>query len=1001
MIKSLKLKKKIKISSFESYIIRKPLFPFNTLLDGNKTNDLNDLLDIFLHNDQFLASVYWSSPSTYETILKLNKGTLSHEKIRKALSTLKKYLVRSATRCTPYGTWAGTTIQRFDYTSSIETSIITARIDSELNYKLTKKIESDSNVQRLLRYRINPSVYELSKKYRYLALEDNEYHLNSLYKTDMIDTVFKQIGSQFHSLDEIVNFLPREFTYRELSDFVIELAEIDFLQSEISPLLYSENAGSLVDFLDKNKDDHQCNGYKEIISELLECQSAVHNSKSFMMPYREINAVKEKLLEAGISQTNLFQLDLLQNSKNVKLMNTSLLNQVEEAINFLNNVDFSVSKNRDLTEFKKVFNLRYESREQRLADVLDPETGVGFPTFSGIGIHHHPDFLDRITDTPQKEPVQDSWANINLINIIEENISANNIDLGSYLSDEIPPEQSLPATFYALGNIVDDHTFFLQNVGGASAKTLFSRFTHLHDDIKELYQEIAAFERDAQSDTIIADIIFLPNDQVGNVTRPQNHAQFEISIAGENPNADYHIRISDLYISVVNDEIILRSKELNKRIIPLLSNAHNFANTSTSIYNFISSLQNEKNKQLGIEIDQFKSRKRYIPRITYKNIILRRATWMFFDTELSQIHNSDNALDSVKELFSKWNVPQFIVLAVGDNELFIDSHNNTYLQMLLGEISKLSSLQLIEWIYKPNFKSLEYVNQIILPFKNHDYIKPTYSSDIAQNDRVDSYIPGDQWLFYKIYCHSVFSDELLRDHLLPLLNGFLIKNEVTKGFFIRFSDPHYHIRFRLHASQDILISDMMHTIYHHLNPLVKSGEIWKIELATYEPETERYGAEYLDSVETCFTYDSLLISTLLDYEVFTEDVQFRVLLCVKNLHYWLVLFDLNNKEKLEFCEKVMSQFEKEFTKKEKTNIYSEFRNLSDSLHNVMTDTSTDCIFLERNEKLKRSGLRKENVTDLVHMSVNRWFPAQQRLYEYIIYIFAWKYYKRIIINSSL
>lgn len=976
--------------------------PFGTLWKTCKTEDLNTLLRQFLHNDIFLNSVYWSSPSLYETISQLHRGTLTPGKTSKAITALKKYLVRSATRCTPYGTFAGIGIQRFDHASPITQSSVAATLDNGLIFKIIKNIESDPDAQKLLRYRINPTLYDTYNKYRYLALVDHEYHLNSIYKTEMIDIIFRKVSSELYSIAEMVDFLPSGFTDAELFDFVTELAEADFLQSEISSLIYSENALPLLSFLTAQPGYSKGRDYTEIISSLMRCQSLAGDPQNLDLIYPEINSIKEKLQRAGISHDNILQLDLLLDSKNIRFLSPVFISRIEKTIHFLNSMDFSTGPDQSMSLFKKIFRLRYENSEQRLVDVLDPETGIGFPVFSGIGTYHTSDVLERMKDhSSYKETLQEDWAPAQLINIIEQNAFEADIDLASFFMEEASVEKSLPPTFYVLGSIVDDQQFFLQTVGGSSARTLISRFTHLHQEIKKLYGDIAVFEREAQPDLIRADIVFLPHTKAGNVTRPRNQSDYEISILGENSASDYKIRISDLYISLSNDEIILRSSKLNKRIIPVLPNAHNFTRTSAMVYHFISSIQHEGTKQLGIEINQYKSKKRYIPRISYQHIILRRASWLFFKDELLKIRKSNDAVCALKALLSQWKVPQYITLAMGDQELFIDTGNNTYLQMLLDEISTSSCIYLNEWLYSFHPGTPEYMNEIIIPFKNHSYRQYQSHDDcVAGYKTAFSYIPGSRWLYYKIYCNAAFSDELLRDYLFPLLHHFLLENKISKGFFIRFTDPDYHIRFRVYASRSDLVSDLMQIIYDTLNPLTDSDLVWKVCLATYEPEIYRYKEENMDLIERAFSYDSILIFQLLHENYFTEDSGFRMLLAVKNLHYWLILFGLTHKEKLEFCENSQYLFEKEFSAKEKRNIYSEYRNLFPLLKQVMADQSTDPIFSDRNIKIKVLGIEKEYLTDLIHMSVNRWFPSQQRFYEYIMYIFASKYYKGIIFNHN-
>jgi len=61
-----------------------------------------------------------------------------------------------------------------------------------------------------------------------------------------------------------------------------------------------------------------------------------------------------------------------------------------------------------------------------------------------------------------------------------------------------------------------------------------------------------------------------------------------------------------------------------------------------------------------------------------------------------------------------------------------------------------------------------------------------------------TFILGEEWLYYKIYCGAKTADLLLTDTLRPLLNRLTATNQINQWFFIRYTDPENHIRLRLH-----------------------------------------------------------------------------------------------------------------------------------------------------------------------------------------------------------
>ena len=57
-------------------------------------------------------------------------------------------------------------------------------------------------------------------------------------------------------------------------------------------------------------------------------------------------------------------------------------------------------------------------------------------------------------------------------------------------------------------------------------------------------------------------------------------------------------------------------------------------------------------------------------------------------------------------------------------------------------------------------------------------------------------VPGDGWLYYKIYCHPSRANCILAQTLHPCLRVFRERG-ITQWFFVRYRDPAYHLRLRL------------------------------------------------------------------------------------------------------------------------------------------------------------------------------------------------------------
>ena len=116
---------------------------------------------------------------------------------------------------------------------------------------------------------------------------------------------------------------------------------------------------------------------------------------------------------------------------------------------------------------------------------------------------------------------------------------------------------------------------------------------------------------------------------------------------------------------------------------------------------------------------------------------------------------------------------------------------------------------------------------------------------------IDRYfIPGSEWLFLKIYTGSKSADTILSEDIRILTKYLLEQTYIDSFFFIRYADPNFHIRLRLHIPKpEIGYSPIMCTIHNAFRPLMAKGLIFSVVCDTYMRELERYGEQTISSVE--------------------------------------------------------------------------------------------------------------------------------------------------------
>lgn len=989
-----------KYETYNKYLVRKPLFSYDILFNNDETRNIEDVVKELIQDDSFVTSIYWSSPDLYNTIISYRENRLKEDKIPRLIHTLKKYAIRASTRCTPYGTMAGVALQDFKKTHEPEPISRKARVDMDFLAEIKIHIENNENIRKKLRYKINNTLDKIPGQYRYQEpirnADEEKYQLSSLEINEYLERISE--ASHFMKYDEIKNLLSDDFEDDEISNFIDELIDIKFLVSEIQLTLTSENTDNIKNILEEllNEEVYEAGGYLKILNKIEDCVNVIEKTPVSHLPVSEISEIKRLVNAIGIDKTHFFHVDLKHSSESSFEPNEKTLRNINTSISILHKFGSRNSTQIDLDAFKKNFNTKYDLREVPLTEVLDSEFGIGFPAGSQIGNFQGSSLIEGFAreNNSAKKSADISHLDVLLDHIEKENKEIINLENINLKLDENPVKIQ---NFFVVGYPSEDD-FFLQNIGTTGANSILGRFALLDDKIKDFCNEIHQKEQENSEKTIFAEIIYIPEKRTANITRRPKFLEYEIPVFAHSSDQEKQISLKDIMVSVKGDEIILRSKKLDKRIIPRLSNAHNFYKSESSAYKFLCAVQSQNQVNINLNINYSKIKKRFIPRITYKNIILHRACWVMHENDINTIKKSKNPLSELKDFFKKWNVSKYIVLVQGDNELFLDITNDAYLLLLIDELKNNTMLQLSEWLL-PAGGYGNYNQQIVLPLENKDAEPQNNWSQNKASTLQRSFAPGSEWLYLKIYCNSNISDSLLLS-LKPILDELIAEKCIKKAFFIRYTDPHYHIRLRFHLNDQKLYSEVLQKLYEHLDPYFQEETIWNLQIDSYNREIERYYPEFMEAAEEAFYHDSILVLNLLDQEIFAENENVRLFSAVKNVNSWLSVFNLSLQEKLDFCKVMESVFLKEFSPELKTHINSKYRILKEDLHEFYTENEFEEEFNKRDQYLKKITLSKEALSSYIHMSINRWFSSEQRALELMTYSFAAKYYSRILSQSK-
>lgn len=719
-------------SAFGNFLFRTPFLSYQ--LDG-------DMLEL-INCDFFNEALFLASPELVEQKKKNRDNQLMQQ-------TLYKYFSRGFSRCTPFGLFAGCSIGKFgDKTDIALKSLLQytrfTRLDMNYICALIQHIERDPSIKIKLKYFPNDSIYELGGKMRYveyyykgvkrihaiISVENNEYIKIILDKS--------RFGATIAELASMI--LEEEITMDDAEKFIEELISSQILKSELEPLVTGgDPLERLINQLERIADSK----YLPVLLEIHKLLRQIDNSC-----IGQSSEVYDKIVEfvkyigVAFELKYLFQTDLFKPVETASL-STDFIKEVNELFVFLNAVmDRDINEN--LNKFKEEFYNRYEEREVPLIQVLDTELGLGYPIKEEGGVGDVNVLIDDFV-LPKTRNIYGSMPMpyshigdivlkkcINAISLGQNTITLEDIDVQKESNirwDDLPDTLALMCVIVRDAYTTGDYKAVIRLIGGSSAANLMGRFCHVNPQIDHLVKRITEKEQELRKDVILAEIAHLPESRVGNIALRPQLRNYEIRYLSNSCfELEKQIPVSDIMISVKQNRIVLRSKKLNKEIIPHLTNAHNYSFNSMPVYHFLCDMQKEgKCDGLRLNLGGLFECFDYIPRIQYKNFILGLQKWNLKKETLDGLDKlSDSELiEKIQDIRQKYKICQKVTLSEGDNELYVDLENLLSIRTFLSRAKKYAKLTLSEFIFG-SFQSpvtdgnYQYANEFIIPlFKNN------------------------------------------------------------------------------------------------------------------------------------------------------------------------------------------------------------------------------------------------------------------------------------------
>ncbi len=947
-------------SSF--FVLRTPLLPFEELEawseaggEGETTDSARcrlraGLLEI-LGRPEIREALYVASPDL-ESGVKAWCRQPESKKGRRAEHALVRYFCRMATRPTPFGLFSGCSVGRLGQQTRLrlderETYRRTSRLDTDYLFGLYGALAVDPLLRRQLHYRPNSSLYQAAGRVRYVEARLQgtlrTHHLVTVEASEYLEEVLRQAASGALPEDLaacLVAFDPdAEITFEEAADFIDELIDNQILTSSLSPLVTGQEAlsdlvGQLSQLVGKGAVVERLEDTRDKLA-ALDAAGLGNEPKA----YSEVAKGLESL-PSPVHPARLFQVDMTKPASAATL-GAEILTEISRGIEVLRILHGPVKD--PLQRFRRDFVTRYEGRWVPLVEVLDEEVGLGFETLQGPGAAASPllaGFVFPPTAGQERSP-WDQRENLLLNKLTTayaealHEIELTAEDLGTLRGSRLP---DLPPAFQALATVVaaseeaierGDFLIHLKHVAGPSGARLMGRFCHADDELRQQVEQHLREEEALDPEALYAEVVHLPEGRHGNVILRPTLRRWEIPFLGRGGSSPEHqIAVTDLELAAQGDELILRSLTTGRRVIPRMTNAHRYSARGPSLYRFLCTLQSQ-----GIcdalywrwsPLDNVG----FLPRVRCGRLILSRARWQVSKEEIRELIRSRDheLLASVYRWRARRRLPRWVVVVEGDQELPVDFLNVLSIDAFLSLIGRRSTVLLEELLAGPGQLCASgpegrYTNEIVVPFVRRQRPRSgVVSKSIVAAAAAVPFSParrrfpiGSEWLYVKIYTGKATADEVLVESVRPLVRETIAKGAVDRWFFIRYGDPEWHLRLRLHGKPGQLHQDVLPRLQSALASLLESGRIWRWQLDTYERELERYGgAGGIELAERLFSIDSDAVLELLAGSEGDEGAVARWQLCLRGIDLLLSDLGLDLEAKSRLVTALRESFGEEF-----------------------------------------------------------------------------------------
>lgn len=1041
------------------FVLRTPLLPFDALTSWSEgleapgaTPDareaalqrdrqrLRTRLRQWVEDPLIREALFIASPALVESLHYWQEKPDSEQGL-KVERTLVRYFARMSGRSTPFGLFAGLSVGRTGAVTRLHLSPREelrrhTRLDMDYVCALVEKVQQEPAVRSALRYVPNSSLYLAAGRLRYMEMRhtgrERTYHLVAVEPSSYLEATLARArgGASVAALAQALTQDDPDVGLEDAHAFILELIDSQVLVSTWAPPLTGPEP--IPYLLEQSAELPALQPTRTKLASAHEALGGIDAARPGVPEeaYRDVARMLEGL-PVPAELPRLFQVDMVRPAREATL-SPVVVEACRSAFDALYRLAITTGgSDTPIGRFQQRFLARYEDRAVPLLEALDEDTGIGFAADGGTGSGTGAllqGFAFPRNEGDRRYPDGAKWRH--LLTRLEscwrtqsQELVLTEDDLRAMEAKDTLP---LPESFAIVAAVVGasaehvdrgDFRILLESLAGPSGAVMLGRFCHADSDLEAATRAHLRAEEALRPDAVFAEVVHLPQGRMGNVICRPALRQHDLVFLGQSGvPSEHQIELSDLWLSVEQGRLVLRSQKLGREVIPRLTHAHNYFSLGLGAYRFLGQLQQQGVQNLAFSWGPLAPAP-FLPRVVHGRAVLALAKWNVTPERLKAwgAAQGSERYEALQQFRQEARLPRWVCLHDGDNQLPIDLDNVLSVDTFIQLTRKRPAGVTLEELY-PTPDALcvtgpdgRYQHELVLPFHRREPLRQAARTRTGPSVR-RTFPPGSEWLYAKLYTGTATADRLLTLTLAPVLRRLTSAGAISRAFFLRYGDPDWHLRLRLHGTPERLHAEALPALMAACASALDSGEGWKLQLDTYAREVERYGGPAgIELAEQLFAADSDAVLALLEAHPGDAGANARWRLALLGMDRLLDGLGLSLPAKLEVATRCRRGFGAEFhvDARFEDQLSQRFRQERRELEQLLDLTPSQVgpwkagldILTQRDQRLRpiaerlHAAEREGHLTvpvaaladSFLHMHVNRMLASDHRAQELILY----------------